>query len=103
MPSFAPIDRKSTRLNSSHRCSSHAVFCLKKKVEGCGTLRRLLVVREFPARASRILLHTCPRCRVAMADAVSIFLTLLGRFRLFFKGEDPPGDPLFSPSGFSSD
>src|SRR5437879_10879307 len=23
------IDRKSTRLNSSHRCSSYAVFCLK--------------------------------------------------------------------------
>src|SRR5437762_11170950 len=24
-------DRKSTRLNSSHRCNSYAVFCLKKK------------------------------------------------------------------------
>src|SRR5437764_7642965 len=24
------IDRKSTRLNSSHRCISYAVFCLKK-------------------------------------------------------------------------
>src|SRR5437762_2078741 len=31
--SGAPIrrDRKSTRLNSSHRCISYAVFCLKKK------------------------------------------------------------------------
>src|SRR5437764_4714744 len=31
---FAPLvgqDRKSTRLNSSHRCISYAVFCLKKK------------------------------------------------------------------------
>src|SRR5437762_11265615 len=31
---FAPYnapDRKSTRLNSSHRCISYAVFCLKKK------------------------------------------------------------------------
>src|SRR5437879_9264987 len=27
----AEIDRKSTRLNSSHRCISYAVFCLKKK------------------------------------------------------------------------
>src|SRR5437762_9150704 len=27
---FSP-DRKSTRLNSSHRCISYAVFCLKKK------------------------------------------------------------------------
>src|SRR5437879_9398918 len=29
---FMPArDRKSTRLNSSHRCISYAVFCLKKK------------------------------------------------------------------------
>src|SRR5437764_9940503 len=27
----ASQDRKSTRLNSSHRCISYAVFCLKKK------------------------------------------------------------------------
>src|SRR5437764_10466126 len=27
----ATQDRKSTRLNSSHRCISYAVFCLKKK------------------------------------------------------------------------
>src|SRR5438034_10272951 len=26
-----PLDRKSTRLNSSHTVSSYAVFCLKKK------------------------------------------------------------------------
>src|SRR5437879_8239198 len=26
-------DRKSTRLNSRHRCISYAVFCLKKKTE----------------------------------------------------------------------
>src|SRR3989454_3988629 len=28
---FAPSDRKSTRLNSSHLVISYAVFCLKKK------------------------------------------------------------------------
>src|SRR5437763_9535229 len=28
------LDRKSTRLNSSHRCISYAVFCLKKKNSG---------------------------------------------------------------------
>src|SRR5437762_8596818 len=28
---FRKRDRKSTRLNSSHRCISYAVFCLKKK------------------------------------------------------------------------
>src|SRR5437764_9321220 len=26
-------DRKSTRLNSSHRCISYAVFCLKNKID----------------------------------------------------------------------
>src|SRR5438034_3364972 len=30
-PDAAVIDRKSTRLNSSHTVSSYAVFCLKKK------------------------------------------------------------------------
>src|SRR5437762_10001327 len=29
-PPLALVDRKSTRLNSSHRCISYAVFCLKK-------------------------------------------------------------------------
>src|SRR5437773_11854496 len=28
---FFPVDRKSTRLNSSHITISYAVFCLKKK------------------------------------------------------------------------
>src|SRR5690349_22752543 len=31
VPSGRPIDRKSTRLNSSHVEISYAVFCLKKK------------------------------------------------------------------------
>src|SRR5437762_9910015 len=30
-PPHVAGDRKSTRLNSSHRCISYAVFCLKKK------------------------------------------------------------------------
>src|SRR5690606_40661074 len=29
---FHPLDRKSTRLNSSHVTISYAVFCLKKKI-----------------------------------------------------------------------
>src|SRR5690554_7123092 len=31
LSSFNPVDRKSTRLNSSHVRISYAVFCLKKK------------------------------------------------------------------------
>ena len=30
-PEITPVDRKSTRLNSSHTVISYAVFCLKKK------------------------------------------------------------------------
>src|SRR5574344_2221640 len=30
-PLHTPLDRKSTRLNSSHQIISYAVFCLKKK------------------------------------------------------------------------
>src|SRR5437762_4899104 len=33
-------DRKSTRLNSSHRCISYAVFCLKKKTKKKETTRK---------------------------------------------------------------
>src|SRR5437879_9389072 len=36
-------DRKSTRLNSSHRCISYAVFCLKKKKRLLGVGRILEV------------------------------------------------------------
>src|SRR5437764_1147391 len=35
---LADLDRKSTRLNSSHRCISYAVFCLKKKSDDSGAI-----------------------------------------------------------------
>src|SRR5947208_11423435 len=34
------VDRKSTRLNSSHQIISYAVFCLKKKMNTAWTLSR---------------------------------------------------------------
>src|SRR3712207_7441795 len=36
LPDDPSVDRKSTRLNSSHANISYAVFCLKKKDEGGG-------------------------------------------------------------------
>src|SRR3989442_11655643 len=36
----ATLDRKSTRLNSSHVRISYAVFCLKKKIEDVPTIDR---------------------------------------------------------------
>src|SRR5437764_15342579 len=46
-PSAGPMlrDRKSTRLNSSHRCISYAVFCLKKK-------KKKTLNRTAPQKAS---------------------------------------------------
>src|SRR5215210_9095924 len=44
-------DRKSTRLNSSHRCISYAVFCLKKKT------RTSLVYLDPPYKPRRD--YTC--------------------------------------------
>src|SRR5689334_8977161 len=40
------IDRKSTRLNSSHSSISYAVFCLKKKIERPGERDEIDVDRE---------------------------------------------------------
>src|SRR2546421_7821490 len=46
---FYFLDRKSTRLNSSHDQISYAVFCLKKKKNTEGLLIRCtdLIVRQF--------------------------------------------------------
>src|SRR5437764_11434583 len=46
-PAALVQDRKSTRLNSSHRCISYAVFCLKKKIKLMGDSRRLVDDRVF--------------------------------------------------------
>src|SRR5437764_1031882 len=45
--SISPLrDRKSTRLNSSHRCISYAVFCLKKKKAKAQYMHRLLTATK---------------------------------------------------------
>src|SRR5699024_12224671 len=49
------LDRKSTRLNSSHVSISYAVFCLKKKTKkpnAIGLINR-------PAATTKILTNTC--------------------------------------------
>src|SRR5438270_1828992 len=51
------VDRKSTRLNSSHSQISYAVFCLKKKKEtairlsACSLRAQILVAELLPAAA----------------------------------------------------
>src|SRR2546430_13274136 len=54
------LDRKSTRLNSSHSQISYAVFCLKKKIAAgccarwCRAVERLI---DVPASMGRDLSH----------------------------------------------
>src|SRR5437868_5870254 len=52
------VDRKSTRLNSSHVSISYAVFCLKKKTDRG---RAGLPPRLLPSRPARVRLPPLPR------------------------------------------
>src|SRR5437763_7254739 len=49
LPDGDPGDRKSTRLNSSHRCISYAVFCLKKKKKNRAETSREAVAKRLKA------------------------------------------------------
>src|SRR5437762_10858831 len=56
----ADRDRKSTRLNSSHRCISYAVFCLKKK-KLYGIAVRHSLARRTATVDDRLLAGRTPR------------------------------------------
>src|SRR5437764_9820424 len=47
-------DRKSTRLNSSHRCISYAVFCLKKKNTQSVLMILTLGAQDWCSRTDRL-------------------------------------------------
>src|SRR3712207_7955275 len=82
------LDRKSTRLNSSHANISHAVFCLKKKLVASGLsalvhrhARHLAACfrlgASFLLRFFRHLLHTLPCSLVFLpVDACRLFFAL---------------------------
>src|SRR2546422_3914411 len=48
------LDRKSTRLNSSHGYISYAVFCLKKKKKVRGPTKRIYPMEELPWTANLV-------------------------------------------------
>src|SRR5437764_6857517 len=56
-PAGAQSDRKSTRLNSSHRCISYAVFCLKKKKKKQTRNIRSRTSTQEIIQLSTLLLH----------------------------------------------
>src|SRR2546429_6066011 len=54
-PRWFDLDRKSTRLNSSHGYISYAVFCLKKKNS-----------RHDGTDLRRVVTRHCPDCRIQL-------------------------------------
>src|ERR1035438_5121197 len=83
------LDRKSTRLNSSHLGISYAVFCLKKKDNGTSVLYQCTFGNHPRVTVS---LSWDPwrqlACQVLYSKARPCF---------FFKEWGPPGDLLSSP------
>src|SRR5437660_4871276 len=49
---YPSLDRKSTRLNSSHVAISYAVFCLKKKKKKRENVHRIVTAEESSTHAS---------------------------------------------------
>src|ERR1017187_9033347 len=82
-------DRKSTRLNSSHRCISYAVFCLKKKKDMSGDLTRPIDRNTLP-----VMCRGVTPVPVAKNGSTSFFFFIVAR---------PPPPNHFSPTRASPD
>src|SRR3712207_6024864 len=76
-----PVDRKSTRLNSSHANISYAVFCLKKKTNSelhakvlrkIGADRLILPERDMGVRVAHNLVSTNILDDIELSPAYSI-------------------------------
>src|SRR3989442_7687595 len=70
------LDRKSTRLNSSHVRISYAVFCLKKKKK---KLESILV-----SVAGRLLCHTFHYIRCDLTEAARRFAFFMPSFVTYY-------------------
>src|ERR1017187_9382326 len=97
-------DRKSTRLNSSHRCISYAVFCLKKKNN-----KNISACLPNPKAQRRTLRHNPGRgeiCSEGGGGAVVVGAPariLSAVFFFFLKKRAPPEiPPLPPPAPFPS-
>src|ERR1017187_3983105 len=87
---WARLDRKSTRLNSSHRCTSYAVFCLKKTPsasEGGSVMNKLpLIAVAGPAGASASAQEFRPEYLYVQTQYYPVFFLMIRR---------PPRSTLF--------
>src|SRR3954449_480967 len=96
-PSRPTIDRKSTRLNSSHTLISYAVFCLKKKKNNNDSNTKSIQTVQAdtntqPPLAPLLLLRLLCRCR-----GCSALLRPLLCFVFFLNEPRPPKIPPFPP------
>src|ERR1017187_7297348 len=97
---LAERDRKSTRLNSSHRCISYAVFCLEKHISQPGALHHALHdLRDATtfARLAALLSHPASRHHALhdLRDAIK-FARLVFFYRLMHTPQHIP-PPLEAP------
>src|ERR1035438_6226788 len=92
------LDRKSTRLNSSHLGISYAVFCLKKK-QNC-TIAAASNYEGAPIKAhavQRAGLWTAAPGTTHLAPVILTPPLLTSFFFFFFKEPAAPGNFPFSP------
>src|SRR5256886_12599629 len=68
----APLDRKSTRLNSSHSQISYAVFCLEKKRPICTRLDGIPFALDLGT--SRLRMMSLRDLHEDLSDRFSIFI-----------------------------
>src|SRR5207248_8382873 len=81
--SFHGRDRKSTRLNSSHRTISYAVFCLKKKKKKINNMSTRL--QPFSKPNPNLVATTIP--------AINVFLRLQKSRQILYTYKSTPSPP----------
>src|SRR4051795_1987464 len=91
------LDRKSTRLNSSHTLISYAVFCLKKQ----GAVESALLRHDQHVRRESTMfyesLHLSRRAPCCLSRAPSSHLHGSNPFSFFFNNPAPPNSSPFPP------
>src|ERR1022692_3550577 len=88
------LDRKSTRLNSSHLVISYAVFCLKKKTEFATRLGPQCL-RSLRGRARRAHVSQTGPARCTPEGPPGAICALAGVLFFFLMIRRPPSSTLF--------
>src|SRR3954465_8444083 len=84
------LDRKSTRLNSSHTIISYAVFCLKKKKQSSQSHETRTTPRPHLARPPHTHRTRDPPGRVSRNPPTMVDWPCISRLLFFFNDRAPP-------------